>query len=561
MFIAHGERLRKYAPWILAGVLVVLLPGFVLLFSPQGSVKQERSELPTIAGKPVNQAEFQRARNIVMAQVIISTGRQPPRSVQFEDELNIEAVQHLLLTRKAKEFGIRVTDDEVIQQLRAQPVFLNEQRQFDPDRYQRYTIHLNNLGISEMQFEEVLRQQMVLARLRALVGTAAKVTPTELKLNYTPLHEEATIDYVEFDMANHKEPVEIKEDEARAYYEQKKEAFRKPAQVKVRYVYFTLADARKSITVSDDEVAEYYERNKDKYVDAGKKPEPLADIEDEVKQDLLDLRAERLAGDRATGFSVKLVHEPGTARPDFAKIAAESGVTPKETDFFSLRATVPGIDAGPQLNQAAFALSPDVPFSDPVRGENGYYVLEYIASHPSEIPPFDEIKQQVIDRLKQQRAYEATVKQGRELAGKVKQAVAGGKSFADACAPLGLKAKSSKPFTAMDEAPDLPAAKTVQEATLGMATNSVSEFIPTAKGGLFFHLKERRPPSPEAFEKDKPQLEARMLERDRQAIFNDWVNALMRQERVEYKRKARPQQPEAPVEDAEPVEQPAPPQS
>ena len=561
MFIAHGERLRKYAPWILAGVLVLLLPGFILLFSPQGSVKQERSELPTIAGKPVNQAEFQRARNMVMAQVIISTGRQLPRTLQFEDELNIEAVQHLLLTRKSKEFGIRVTDDEVIQQLRAQPVFLNEQKQFDPDRYQRYAIHLNNLGISEMQFEEVLRQQLVLARLRALVGTVAKVTPTELKLNYTPLHEETTIDYVEFDMANHKEPVEIKPDEAKMYYEQKKEVFRKPAEVKARYVYFTLADARKSITVNDDEIAEYYERNKDKYIDSEKKPKPLADVKDEVKKDLLDLRAERLGGDRATGFSVKLVHEPGTARPDFAKIAADSGVTPKETDFFSLRDSVPGVDASRQFNQAAFALGPDVPFSDPVRGENGYYVLEYIASHPSEIPPFDEIKQQVIDRLKEQRAYEATVKQGRELAGKVKQAVAGGKNFAGACATLGLKAKTSKPFTAMDEELDLPAAKTVQEVTLGMATNSVSEFIPTAKGGLFFHLKDRRPPSSEAFEKDKPQLEARMLERDRQAIFNDWINALMRQERVEYKRKARPQQPGAPVEDAEPAEQPASPQS
>ncbi len=375
------------------------------------------------------------------------------------------------------------------------------------------------------------------------------------------MHEETTIDYVEFDLADHKESVEVTEDEARAYYEQKKEAFRKPAQVKVRYVYFTLADARKSITVSDDEVAEYYERNKDKYVDAGKKPEPLADIEDEVKQDLLDLRAERLAGDRATAFSVKLVHEPGTPRPDFAKIAAELGVTPKETEFFNLRSSISGVQASNQFNQVAFALSPEVPFSDPIRGEDGYYVLEYVASNPSEIPPYDEVKQQVIDRLKQQRAYEATVKQGRDLTAKVKQAVASGKSFPQACAALGLKVKTSEPFTASEESPDLPAARIVQEVTLGLATNSVSEFIPTAKGGLFFHLKERRAPSPEAFEKDKQQIEARILERDRQALFNDWVSALMRQERVEYKRKARPRQQELPAEEAEPAEQPAAPQS
>ena len=70
----------------------------------------------------------------------------------------------------------------------------------------------------------------------------------------------------------------------------------------------------------------------------------------------------------------------------------------------------------PQFNQAAFSLSSEIPFSDPVRGEDGYYVLEYMASKPSEIPSFEEAKQQVIDRLKQQRAYEAVVKQGRDTA-------------------------------------------------------------------------------------------------------------------------------------------------
>jgi peptidyl-prolyl cis-trans isomerase D len=481
--------------------------------------------------------------------------------LEFEDELNIETIQHLILMRKAQELGIRTTDEDVVRQIRTQPAFLNEQKQFDPERYQRYTIYLNNLGISESQFEEIIRQQVVLLRLRALVASAANVTPLELKLNYTPLHEQVTVDYVEFDAADYKEPIKVTDDEARAYYEQKKESFRKPGQVKVRYVYFTLADARKSITITDDEVGEYYERNKDKYPDADKKPQPLAEVKDQVKKDLLDLRAERLAGDRATGFSVKLVHEPGTARPDFSKIAADSGVTPKETQFFSLRDSVPSVDAGPQFNQAAFSLSSEMPFSDPVRGEDGYYVLEYIASKPSEIPSFEEAKQQVIDHLKKERAYEAVVKQGRDLHDKVKQAAASGKSFAAACAALRLKVKTSQPFTVSDEAPDLPAARTIQETVVGMPTNSVSEFIPTATGGLFFHLKDRQPPSPELFEKDKPQAEARILERDRQALFNDWVNMVMRQERVEYKRKARPVQQELPADEAQPGEQPAPPQS
>jgi peptidyl-prolyl cis-trans isomerase D len=558
MFIAHGERLQRWGPWILGGVLLLLVPSFIVMFSPSASLKQQRSELPTINGKPVNLGDFQSAKNVVMTEIVFSSGRQPPRSLEFEDQLNIDAVQRLILLRKAREFGISAGDDEVVQQVRLLPAFLNEQKQFDPDRYQRYVNFLNNLGISEAQLAETIREQIELSRLRALVATAAKVTPAELKLAYTPLHEETTIDYVEFDGADHKESFTVTDDEASAFYDLNKEKFRKPAAVRVREVYFTISEARKSITLGDDEIGEYYQLNRGKYLDDQKKPRPLADVKDELKKDLLDLRAERLAGDRATGFSVKLVHEPGAARPDFAKIAADFGLTPHETDFFSLRGAVAGVNAGPQFNQAAFSLSPEVPFSDPVRGEDGYYVVEYLASKPSEVPPFDQVKEQVVGLLKQQRARDAAIKQGRELAAKVKEAVGAGKNFSDVCASVGLKAKTPEPFSIAQETTNIPFANRIKDLALGMPTNAVSDFILTANGGLFFHLKQRTSPNSEDFEKNKVQLAMQLLERNRQALFEDWANAVMRDEHVEYKRKAHPRQQQSPAEEAEPVEPSAP---
>jgi parvulin-like peptidyl-prolyl isomerase len=554
MFIAHGERVRKYMPWVLAGVLVVMLPGFVLMFSPSASVKQQRSQLPTLGGKPVNLAEFQTARTMVVAGIILSSGRRPTVTPQAEDEINVRAIQRLILLRKAREFAVRVSNENLIQAIRSQPLLLNDQKQFDPDRYQRYMIYLNNLGVSETQFEEALREELMLAQLRMLIATAAKVTPTMLQLAYTPLREQTIIDYVDFDAADHKEPFDIKDDEARAFYEQYREKFRKPAQAKVGYVYFTISDARKSVTLADEEIAEYYDHNKEKYVDAEKNLKPLADVKDKVKQDLLDLRADRLAGDRATGFSVKLVHEPGTASPDFVKVAAESGLTPQETEFFDLHSAVNRVDAGQQFNQTAFSLSPEVPFSDPVHGTNGYYVLEYIASKPSEIPTLEKVKDQVVDRLKRQRAFDATVKQGRELDTKVKAAVTAGKSFTDACADLYLKFRTSEPFTHEDETTNLLFESHVKEMVLGMATNSVSDFIVTAKGGLFFHLKQRLPPKPEDSEKVKEQLEAQLLERNREALFQDWANSVIRAEQIDYKPKA-PLPQERPAEETEPAGQ------
>jgi peptidyl-prolyl cis-trans isomerase D len=562
MFISLQGVVQKHGPLIL-GVILAVSVGMGLLFTPTGSMfgrKQGRDEnLPTIQGKRVNPGDFQKAKNIVMTDVVSRSGQRPPRTLEFEDQINIQAVQRLILMRKAQEFGITANDDDVDREVGSQPTFLTEQRQFDRDRYLRYINLLNNLDISEEQFRESVRQQIIMARLRALITTPVKVAPAELKLAYTPLHEETAIDYVEVNAADQKQNFDIKDDEAKAFYDLNKEKFRKPAEVKVREVYFTISDARKSVTLGEDEIREYYELNKGKYLDDQKKPKPLAEVKDEVKKDLLDLRAERLAGDRATGFSVKLVHEPGTARPDFAKIAADFGLTPHETDFFSLRGAVAGVNAGPQFNQAAFSLSPEVPFSDPVRGEDGYYVLEYLASQPSEVPPFEQVKERVVELLKQQRARDAAVKQGRELAAKVKEAVAAGKNFKDACASLGLKAKTPEPFSIAQETTNIPFASRIKDMALGMPTNAVSEFILTADGGLFFHLKQRTLPSPEDFEKNKAQMALQLLDRNRQALFEDWANTVLRDERIQYTRKAHPKQQEAPAEDdTKPADQSAP---
>ena len=188
MFISMQGLVRKHGPLIL-GVILAVSVGLGLLFTPSGSLvgggKQQRGGLPTIRGKPVSFAEFQNIRNSVLAGIAMSKGRQPVRTVAFEDDLNVEAVQHLLLLRKAKELGIRVTDDEVVQQIRALPVMLNEQKQFDPNNYQRYTIFLNNLDVSEAMFEEVVREEIILGRLRSLISSAAEIPPAELQLSTT----------------------------------------------------------------------------------------------------------------------------------------------------------------------------------------------------------------------------------------------------------------------------------------------------------------------------------------------------------------------------------------
>ena len=281
MFIAHGERIRKHSRWIFAAILALLIPGFIALFTTSSGSKTREANLPTIHGKPINAGEFEQARNVFQAQYIINTGRELPLTAETRDQLTQQPVLRIVLLRKARELGIRVSDNDVVQHIRN--MFVNESGQYDKERQRLFMIQLNTHGISEELFEQVMREDLIMAQLQSLVTSAAKVTPEELRLAYEPLHEKLQIDLVEFNAASNTVPVTVTDDEARAFFQKNKSGFRVPKQMKVRYAFFPTADARKTAKITDADLSEFYDRNKAKYSDTNNVAKPLETVVLELK--------------------------------------------------------------------------------------------------------------------------------------------------------------------------------------------------------------------------------------------------------------------------------------
>ena len=89
--------------------------------------------------------------------------------------------------------------------------------------------------------------------------------------------------------------------------------------------------------------------------------------------------------------------------------------------------------------QAAFKLSADTPFSSPVVEEDAVYILALDRRVPSEVPPFESVR----DRVTADWRYEQAVQQARQ-AGQAFQAtltngLAAGKSFTELCTAAKLK--------------------------------------------------------------------------------------------------------------------------
>ncbi|MEI6082786.1 MAG: SurA N-terminal domain-containing protein [Verrucomicrobiota bacterium] len=541
MFIAHGEKVRKHARWIMFGVLVLLIPGFVALFTTTGSKSDRQAgDVPTVRGKPVVAAEFDQMKELVRAQYVVMRGRDQSRTMQMQDQIKQEAVVQMLMLQKAKEMGVVVSEPELQVALMSQPVFLNSAGQFDRERLRQFMILLNNNGVSEAMFEEVMRQRLLIEKLQGLITAAAKATPAAVQQAYLPLHEKLSIDLVQFDMADNKVPITVSNAEVRAFYEQNKESFRVPAKVKVQYAEFTAAAAKKTVQLTEEEIAEFYNRNKFRYAGTNSVPQPLDAVKAEVNAELLTLRADRAAADRATEFGVKLSQSP---KPEFAKVCAEFGVTPLTTDFIAAVDKVPGVTDLPDFATKANRLSADMPVSDPIGGSNTYYILEFVAGQPSAVPPFEQVEAEVTKQVTQIRTYGVTLERAEATIGQLKKLIAAGKTFAQACAELKLKIETPPAFTVAEEKLKLPAAGQIQQASLEMPVNAVSELIGTPTGGLVFHVRERQPADLAEFEKDRERITRQVLQRDRQALFSDWIQALVHGEQVDFKIPRR--QPEA----------------
>ncbi len=473
-----------------------------------------------------------------MAQYLINSGGKLPRSAQLDDSILQETMVRVVCLQKAQEFGIRATDSELIAYLQSQPFFRNQAGQFDAQRYQQFVIHLNNSHITEPEFEEVMRQQLIVQRLQALIGAGAKATPLEVQQAYTPLHEQITIEYVAFAAAAQTDVPAVTDEESQAFYDKNKSEFRPMEKVNVRYVRVPFDTAAQ--VVSDDDVAQYFARNQARYTNT------LDQVKTEIRASLAKSRSQRAAGDRATELTVDLVSKPDEPRPQFAKVAEKYNLPVTETGFFIRGAEVPGVKAGVDFNNTAFALLPAAPFSDPVLGDDGYYVLELVARQKSEIMPFADAKPQVREQVQKQHAYETALKNGQATAQKVKDALAAGKDFAAACAELKLTSKTAGPFNLSTEKLDIPGDMSVREATLSLPVGGVSNFIRTAEGGVFFYLKDRQPPTPEQFAKDRAAMTATVLQRNRETIWDAWLSTIWHEEQVDL---GQPRAAPAPVTD------------
>ena len=86
-------------------------------------------------------------------------------------------IQDEIIWQQTKNYGIIVSDNELVVDIQTYPYFLDENGHFDSRNYYQF---LNNLRMSPKDFESLRRKQLASNKLQILIASAAKISNSEI---------------------------------------------------------------------------------------------------------------------------------------------------------------------------------------------------------------------------------------------------------------------------------------------------------------------------------------------------------------------------------------------
>ncbi len=339
-----------------------------------------------------------------------------------------EAWRQLLLLREADCLHIQVSDNELGDFIRSQPLFQKD-GVFSPEVYQSVMGQLqifsripldagsDPLMTTKTTYENVMRDNLRAQAVKSALFSSVRGSAADLSEQYEKFYGPATVDLITFDPKTIENSVQIAPEEIEAEYKAHpmNPDYRTKEKRNIDYVIFPLTADQAKLPAKDKAAA----------INA--------------------------LGEKALDFALAFQPEPSANGatnpvPDFNSEAKKRGLTPVTTGFFTVDAPPSGLPPSPSFNNAAFELTKDNAISKVVELDNGVAVLHLAEIQPSDILPLDQVKAGIIAALRAAKAVQTEELAAGKASGDLKAAMAKGATFAAAAASLNLKVETVPAF-------------------------------------------------------------------------------------------------------------------
>jgi peptidyl-prolyl cis-trans isomerase D len=469
------DRMRRHKD-LLKWSLAIVVVSFILLYIPSflrdpGAGPANSSVVATVDGRDISVARFRRVYQQQMQAYRQAYGANMDERLLKQLGMDQRIVQQMIdeeaALSEADRLGITASDAEVQQRILSLPAF-QENGQFIGDARYRQLLNMQNPPMRTDEFEEQVRRGITLEKLQAALTDWITISNAELEQEFRRRNEKVKLAVVSFPADKFRSGITVTDAEVAAHFEQHKANYRVAEKRKIRYALIDTQSLRSRVVVSPDDVRRYYEENEQQY-----------STPEQVRASHILLKTEG-KDDAAVKKQAEDLLAKVKAGADFAQLATKfseddtSKVKGGDLDYFGKGQMVPEFD------KVAFALQPGQ-ISDLVKSQFGYHIIKVTDKKPASKRTLEEVKPQIEDQIKWDRAQADAQRIADDVAGRLKKP----EDLDTVARPRGLTVSDS-PFFAKDEPiPGIGMAPAVADRAFEMKQGEVSEAIRTQQGFAF----------------------------------------------------------------------------
>ncbi|KZN13357.1 SurA N-terminal domain-containing protein [Marinomonas sp. TW1] len=247
------------------GIVVKIIVGFIVvtfaLFGVDALVTSFNSsdKVAEVDGVEITRTQMLQGAETQRRQLISMMGSQINPALLEDNLLQRRAldelIQRAVLANQADVLGLGVSDEQVNAYLLQAEQFQTN-GQFDQTKYLNF---LRSLGFTPLAFKERIKQDVLIQQPRNAIAGSEFVLPYQTDVVTSLQSQVRSYDYVSFSLADESEQTSATDAELKAYYDEHKDGFKTPEQVKVDYVVVSSNDFAGKVQVTDAELQNAYQ--------------------------------------------------------------------------------------------------------------------------------------------------------------------------------------------------------------------------------------------------------------------------------------------------------------
>ena len=388
--------MRKHATsWLIKVALFAIVIVFIF-WGGYSYTEKKANRVAEVNGSYISMLEFQSTYNNLVEQMRRQLGKQ--FSPELAETLNLkqQALEQLinrrLILAEAKILELGVSREELQNAIISYPAFQTDGR-FDEQRYQQI-LRLNKLNSQE--FEASQSEDLLISKVQHFISRGTKVLDPEMLSFFHLTQDKVNLAYIQVDPKDFKSQVKVDEDSIRDYFDKHRESYRLPVKRNILYVRFRPQDYINEVQPTDVEIEDFYRLHEEDY----KEPEKVR-----ARHILFRIPPKAKTSEiQAIQKKADMVLDLARKGENFAELArkySEDSTASKGGDlgYFTRQ------DMVKPFSDAAFSLEKGE-ISDLVRTRFGLHIIKVEDIKPESIKPLAEVKERVIQSVKQEQARE-----------------------------------------------------------------------------------------------------------------------------------------------------------